>query len=124
MFGLRIIRAPTRGLLFRLGKPHRVLGPGVHYVPPILEKVVQVSTALHTDEVDIDVITRGGTPTSIKVGYTARVVDVEAAIVKLLTSTRGQRAVPPHQCDAGTDASSADHEGKGHEKPPIGPVSI
>jgi hypothetical protein len=48
----------------------------------------------------------------------------EAAIVELLASTRGQRAVPSHQCDAGTDASSADHEGKGHEKPPIGPVSI
>jgi regulator of protease activity HflC (stomatin/prohibitin superfamily) len=92
MFGLRIIRAPNRGLLFRLGKPHRVLGPGVHYVPPILEKVVQVSTALHTDEVDIDVITRGGTPTSIKVGYTARVVDVEAAIVNVSNAFATLRA--------------------------------
>lgn len=83
LFGIRIIRAPNRGLVFRLGKPHRVLGPGVHYVPPILERVVQVSTALITSEVDIDVITRGGTPTSIKVGYTARVTDIEAAVVNV-----------------------------------------
>lgn len=83
LFGFRIIRAPNRGLVFRLGKPHRVLSPGVHYVPPIFERVIQVSTALSTSEVDIDVITRGGTPTSIKVGYTARVTNVEAAIVNV-----------------------------------------
>lgn len=83
MFGLTIIRAPYRGQVFTLGKPSSVLDPGVHWIPPVLCRVVQVSTALHTSEVQIDVITRGGTPTQIKVGYTARVVDVTNALVNV-----------------------------------------
>ena len=68
MFGLRIIRAPYVGQVFTLGKPSRVIGPGVHWVSPMLSNVVVVSTALRTEEVDMDVITKGGTPTTIKVG--------------------------------------------------------
>jgi len=83
MLGFRIIRAPFKGQVFTLGKPTRVLSAGVHYVSPLISNVVQISTALHTQEVDIDVITKGGTPTSIKVGFTARVVDVTAALVNV-----------------------------------------
>lgn len=83
MMGLRIIRAPYVGQVFTLGKPTRVLPPGVHWVSPLISNVVRVSTALRTEEVDIDVITKGGTPTSIKIGYTARVVDVTAALVNV-----------------------------------------
>lgn len=83
MFGITIIRAPNVGQVFRLGKPQRVIGPGVHWVSPLLESTVRVSTALRTEEVDIDVITKGGTPTSIKVGYTARVIDVTSALVNV-----------------------------------------
>ncbi|MFT4702376.1 MAG: hypothetical protein ACI81R_000060 [Bradymonadia bacterium] len=92
MFGLRIIRAPKRGLVFRLGKPNRVLGPGVHWVSPIIERLLQVSTSLVTAEVDIDVITRGGTPTTIKIGYTARVTDVEAALINVSNAFATLRA--------------------------------
>ena len=83
MMGIRIIRAPYVGQVFTLGKPSRVIGPGVHWVSPLLSNVVQVSTALRTAEVDIDVITKGGTPTSIKVGYTARVTDVTKALLNV-----------------------------------------
>lgn len=83
MFGLRIIRAPNKGLVFTLGKPTRVLDPGVHWVSPIISSVQQISTAKFTAEVDVDVITKGGTPTTIKVGYTARVVDVMSALVNM-----------------------------------------
>ena len=83
MLGLQIIRAPFVGQVFTLGKPSRVLGPGVHWVSPMISSVVRVSTALQTEEVDIDVITKGGTPTSIKIGYTARVVDVTAALINV-----------------------------------------
>ncbi len=83
MFGLRIIKAPNRGLVFTLGKPTRVLEPGVHWVSPIISSVQQISTAKFTAEVDVDVITKGGTPTTIKVGYTARVVDVMGALVNM-----------------------------------------
>lgn len=75
-----IIRAPYRGLVFAVGKPGRSLGPGFHIVMP-WENVARVSTALHTEEVDVDVITRGGTPTQIKVGFSARVVDIVGALV-------------------------------------------
>ena len=75
-----IINAPNRGLVFAVGKPGRSLGPGFHLVMP-WESVRKVSTALHTEEVDVDVITRGGTPTQIKVGFSGRVVDIEGALV-------------------------------------------
>jgi len=83
MFGFIVIRAPNKGLVFTLGKPGRVLDPGIHWVSPILCSVVQASTALVTAEVDIDVITRGGTPTSIKVGYTARIVNLGDSLVNM-----------------------------------------
>lgn len=77
------ITAPMKGLLFVGGKPSRVLNPGFHIIPPFVSNVRRVSCALRTDEVDIDVITQGGTPTQIKVGYTARITDVEKAIVNM-----------------------------------------
>ena len=83
MFGLTIIRAPYKGLVFTLGKPTRVLDPGVHWVSPMISSVQRISTAKFTDEVDIDVITKGGTPTQIKIGYTARVADVRSALVNM-----------------------------------------
>ncbi len=77
-----IINAPNKGLVFMGGRPQKVLDAGIHIVFPF-QRVVQISTALHTAEVDCDVITRGGTPTQIKVGYTARVVDVQSALVNV-----------------------------------------
>lgn len=69
--------------MFTLGKPGRVLEPGIHFVSPLISRVRKISCALVTHEVDIDVITRGGTPTQIKVGYTARVTDIRAALVNM-----------------------------------------
>jgi len=75
-----IINAPFKGLVFTVGKPGRTLGPGFHITMP-WESVRRVSTALHTEEVSVDVITRGGTPTQVKVGFSGRVVDIEGALV-------------------------------------------
>jgi len=77
-----IINAPNKGLVFQAGKPLHSLQPGIHVVWP-WQRVRKISTALVTQEVDVDVITRGGTPTTIKVGYTARVVDVKSALVNM-----------------------------------------
>lgn len=77
-----IINAPAKGLVFQGGRPIRVLDAGFHLVMP-WQSVRQISCALVTQEVDVDVITRGGTPTSIKVGYTARVTDVKNALVNM-----------------------------------------
>lgn len=77
-----IINAPMKGLIFQAGKPLRALEAGIHVVMP-WQRVRKISGALVTQEVDIDVITRGGTPTSIKVGYTARVTDIESALVNM-----------------------------------------
>ena len=77
------INAPYAGLVIIAGKPGAVLPPGIHFVMPFITTIRRVSTALHTQEVDVDVITRGGTPTAIKVGYTARVVDVKSALINV-----------------------------------------
>lgn len=77
-----VINAPNKGLVFMGGKPLHVLQPGVHIVWPF-QQVRLINCALRTLEVDVDVITRGGTPTTIKVGYTARVTDVVQALVNM-----------------------------------------
>jgi len=77
-----IINAPNNGLVFMGGKPIRTLEAGIHMLLPF-QTVRRISTALRTAEVDVDVITRGGTPTTIKVGYTARVTHVESALVNM-----------------------------------------
>lgn len=77
------IDAPYAGLTIVGGKPGSVLHPGFHFVMPFITSIRRISTQLRTEEVEIDVITRGGTPTSIKVGYTARVIDVESAIINV-----------------------------------------
>ncbi len=82
MFFTRI-NAPYAGLTIVGGRPGSVLQPGFHIVLPFITSVRRISTQLRTEEVPIDVITRGGTPTQIKVGYTARVVDVKAAIINV-----------------------------------------
>ncbi len=77
------INAPYAGLTIVGGRPGSVLRPGFHLVMPFITSIRRISTQLRTEEVQIDVITRGGTPTSIKVGYTARVVDVKEAIINV-----------------------------------------
>ena len=77
-----IVQAPMKGLVYSGGRPGRVLDAGFHIVLP-WEGVRKVSCALHTAEVEVDVITRGGTPTTIKVGYTARVTNVRDALVNV-----------------------------------------
>ena len=77
------ITAPHQGLLFIGGKPTSVLRPGFHLVVPFISTIRRVSCALHTDEVELDVITKGGTPTQIKVGYTARITDVQKAVINV-----------------------------------------
>ena len=77
-----IINAPNKGLVFQAGKPIKVLSAGFHILMP-WQRVRRVSTALVTQEVDVDVITQGGTPTTIKVGFTARVTDIQSALVNM-----------------------------------------
>ena len=77
------INAPHAGLTIVGGKPSKVLKPGFHLIIPFITNVRRISTALHTEEIEVDVITRGGTPTAIKVGYTARVVDVKLALINM-----------------------------------------
>lgn len=77
------ITAPHRGLLFINGKPKKVLEPGLHFVPPVVSSVVRVSCALRTEETELDVITKGGTPTRINVGYTARIKDIAKSVLNV-----------------------------------------
>ena len=77
------INAPYQGLLFRAGRPKRVLPAGFHFILPVVDSVRKVNCSLRTEEAEVDVITRGGTPTQIKVGYTARITDVEKALLNL-----------------------------------------
>jgi membrane protease subunit HflK len=42
-FGVNFINEQERGVVLRLGKYHRTLGPGLNWVPPILDKISVVN---------------------------------------------------------------------------------
>lgn len=87
-----VISAPSVGLEFIAGKPKRLLEPGIHVVLPLVTEVRRISTALVTQETNIDIITRGGTPATVQVGFTARVVDARKALVNVANAFATLRA--------------------------------
>lgn len=87
-----IISAPYVGLEFIAGKPRRLLDPGLHVVRPLITEVRKIPTALVTQHTNIDIITRGGTPATVQVGFTARVLDAHKALVNVANPFETLRA--------------------------------
>jgi len=41
--GLRVVRDHHRLLIFRLGRPHRVAGPGICWIIPLVDRALRVN---------------------------------------------------------------------------------
>ena len=81
---IRILREYERGVVFRLGKLLRAKGPGLVLLIPIVDRMVRVDLRVITIDVPKqEMMTCDNVPVSVDAVLYFRVVDSEAAIVKV-----------------------------------------
>jgi regulator of protease activity HflC (stomatin/prohibitin superfamily) len=81
---IRILREYERGVVFRLGKLLRAKGPGLILLIPIVDRMVKVDLRVITINVpQQEMMTRDNVPVSVDAVVYFRVLDPEAAIIKV-----------------------------------------
>src|SRR5947199_207151 len=82
---IRILREYERGVIFRLGKLLRAKGPGLIFLIPIVDRMVRMDLRVVTISVERqEVMTRDNVPVTVDAVVYFRVVDPEAAVVKMV----------------------------------------
>jgi regulator of protease activity HflC (stomatin/prohibitin superfamily) len=81
---VRILREYERGIIFRLGKSLGPKGPGIIFLIPIVDRMVKVDLRVVTINVpQQEMMTRDNVPVTVDAVVYFRVVDSEAAIIKV-----------------------------------------
>src|SRR6188472_1896785 len=81
---IRILREYERGVIFRLGKLLGAKGPGVIFLIPIVDRMVRMDLRVVTISVERqEVMTRDNVPVTVDAVVYFRVVDPQAAVVKV-----------------------------------------
>src|SRR3989440_5052102 len=81
---IRILREYERGVIFRLGKLLGVKGPGLIFLIPIVDRMVKMDLRVVTiDVARQEVMTRDNVPVTVDAVLYFRVVDPQAAVVKV-----------------------------------------
>ena len=81
---IRILREYERGVIFRLGKLLSAKGPGLILLIPIVDRMVKIDLRVVTIEVPKqEVMTRDNVPATVDAVIYFRVVDPQAAVVKV-----------------------------------------
>ncbi|MBM3858801.1 MAG: slipin family protein [Verrucomicrobia bacterium] len=81
---IRILREYERGVIFRLGRLHAVKGPGLIFLIPIVDRIVKMDLRVITIDVSKqEVMTRDNVPVTVDAVVYFRVVDPQAAVVKV-----------------------------------------
>jgi regulator of protease activity HflC (stomatin/prohibitin superfamily) len=81
---IRILREYERGVIFRLGKLLGAKGPGLIFLIPIVDRMVKMDLRVITIEVPKqEVMTRDNVPATVDAVIYFRVVDPQAAVVKV-----------------------------------------
>src|SRR6058998_2037252 len=81
---VRILREYERGVVFRLGKLLRAKGPGLILLIPIVDRMVRMDLRVVTIDVPKqEVMTRDNVPATVDAAVYFRVVDPNAAVVKV-----------------------------------------
>src|SRR5678815_5461142 len=81
---IRILREYERGVVFRLGKLLGAKGPGLIFLFPIVDRMVRMDLRVVTIDVSRqEVMTRDNVPVSVDAVLYFRVIDPEAAVVKV-----------------------------------------
>lgn len=81
---VRVLREYERGVVFRLGKLLRAKGPGLVLLIPVVDRMVKMDLRVVTIDVpQQEVMTRDNVPATVDAVVYFRVVDPEAAVVKV-----------------------------------------
>ena len=81
---IRILREYERGVIFRLGKLLAAKGPGLIFLIPIVDRMVRMDLRVVTINVERqEVMTRDNVPVTVDAVVYFRVVDPQAAVVKV-----------------------------------------
>src|SRR5215470_5835107 len=81
---VRILREYERGVIFRLGKLLGAKGPGLIFLIPIVDRMVRMDLRVVTINVERqEVMTRDNVPVTVDAVVYFRVVDPQAAVVKV-----------------------------------------
>src|SRR5450432_4636274 len=81
---IRILREYERGVIFRLGKLQGAKGPGLIFLIPMVDKMVKMDLRVVTISVEKqEVMTRDNVPVTVDAVVYFRVVDPQAAVVKV-----------------------------------------
>ena len=81
---IRILREYERGVVFRLGKLLRAKGPGLVFLIPFVDRMVRMDLRVVTIDVEKqEMMTRDNVPVTVDAVVYFRVVDAEAAVVRV-----------------------------------------
>src|SRR3954464_9836222 len=81
---IRVLREYERGVIFRLGKLTGAKGPGIIFLIPIVDKMVRMDLRVVTIDVPRqEIMTRDNVPATVDAVIYFRVVDPNAAVVKV-----------------------------------------
>lgn len=81
---LRILREYERGVIFRLGKLLRAKGPGLIVLIPVIDRMIRVDLRVVTIDVPKqEMMTKDNVPVTVDAVLYFRVVDSEAAIIRV-----------------------------------------
>jgi len=81
---IRILREYERGVIFRLGKLQGAKGPGLIFLIPMVDKMVKMDLRVVTIDVPKqEIMTRDNVPATVDAVIYFRVVDPNAAVVKV-----------------------------------------
>ena len=81
---LRILREYERGVIFRLGKLQGAKGPGLIFLIPVVDRMVRMDLRVVTIDVPKqEIMTRDNVPATVDAVVYFRVVDPNAAVVKV-----------------------------------------
>src|SRR5271163_2540633 len=81
---VKVLREYERGVIFRLGKLQGAKGPGVIFLIPMVDKMVRMDLRVVTIDVPKqEIMTRDNVPATVDAVIYFRVVDPNAAVVKV-----------------------------------------
>jgi regulator of protease activity HflC (stomatin/prohibitin superfamily) len=87
---IRIVAEYERGVIFRLGRLIGAKGPGLFFIIPFVDRMIKVDLRVVTLDVPSqEVITKDNVTVRVNAVVYFRVVDPEAAVVKILDHVRG-----------------------------------
>ena len=90
LMAVKIVTEYERGVIFRLGRLIGAKGPGLFFIIPFVDRMVKVDLRVVTLDVPSqEVITKDNVTVRVNAVVYFRVVDPEAAVVKILDHVRG-----------------------------------